>query len=110
MMFSGALAGLAGMSEISGVVHRLQERISPGYGFTGIIVAWLAKLNPFGVVLVSILFGALIVAGREVQPSGIAQMIQGFVLFAVISSDVLLRYKVRLVRTRADQEAAGETA
>ena len=46
MMFSGALAGLAGMSEISGVVHRLQERISPGYGFTGIIIAWLAKLNP----------------------------------------------------------------
>ncbi len=100
MMFSGALAGLAGMSEISGVVHRLQERISPGYGFTGIIVAWLAKLNPFGVILVSILFGALIVAGREVQPSGISQMIQGFVLFAVISSDVLLRYKVRLVRTK----------
>ncbi|MEW5961511.1 MAG: ABC transporter permease, partial [Chloroflexota bacterium] len=49
MMVSGALAGLAGMSEISGVVHRLQERISPGYGFTGIIVAWLAKLNPFAV-------------------------------------------------------------
>lgn len=99
MMFSGALAGLAGMSEISGVVHRLQERISPGYGFTGIIIAWLAKLNPFGVVLVSILFGALIVAGREVQPSGIAQMIQGFVLFAVISSDILLRYKIRIGRS-----------
>ena len=98
MMLSGALAGLAGMSEISGVVHRLQERISPGYGFTGIIVAWLAKLHPLGVILVSILFGALIVASREVQPSGIAQMIQGFVLFAVISSDVLLRYKIRLVR------------
>ena len=46
MMLSGALAGLAGMSEISGVVHRLQERISPGYGFTGIIVAWLAKTQP----------------------------------------------------------------
>ena len=110
MMFSGALAGLAGMSEVSGVVHRLQERISPGYGFTGIIVAWLAKLNPFGVVLVSILFGALIVAGREVQPSGIAQMIQGFVLFAVISSDVLLRYKVRLVRPGSSKATAGETA
>lgn len=108
MMFSGALAGLAGMSEVTGVVHRLQERISPGYGFTGIIVAWLAKLNPFGVVLVSILFGALIVAGREVQPSGIAQMIQGFVLFAVISSDVLLRYKVRLVRPNAKLKTAGE--
>lgn len=110
MMFSGALAGLAGMSEVSGVVHRLQERISPGYGFTGIIVAWLAKLNPFGVVLVSILFGALIVAGREVQPSGIAQLIQGFVLFAVISSDVLLRYKVRLVRRNPKLNTVGETA
>ena len=100
MMLSGALAGLAGMSEISGVVHRLQERISPGYGFTGIIVAWLAKLNPFAVILVSILFGALIIAGREIQPSGIANLLQGLILFMVISSDVLLRYKVRFVRNQ----------
>ena len=97
MILSGALAGLAGMSEISGVVHRLQERISPGYGFTGIIVAWLAKLNPFTVILVSILFGALIVAGREIQPSGLALLLQGIILLAIISSDVLLRYKIRLV-------------
>ncbi|UCC53861.1 MAG: ABC transporter permease, partial [Anaerolineaceae bacterium] len=87
MMFSGALAGLAGTIEVSGVVHRLQERISPGYGFTGIIIAWLAKLNPFAVVLVSILFGALLVAGREIQPSGLAALIQGIVLFMVISSE-----------------------
>ena len=98
MMFSGALAGLAGMSEISGVVHRLQERISPGYGFTGIIVAWLAKLNPIAVIPVSILFGALIVAGREIQPAGLSQALQGIILFMVISSDVLLRYKVRIER------------
>ena len=100
MMLSGALAGLAGMSEVSGVVHRLQERISPGYGFTGIIIAWLAKLNPFAVILVSILFGALIVAGREIQPSGLAQLLQGIILFMVISSDVLLRYKIRIIRTQ----------
>ncbi|HEX9924837.1 MAG TPA: ABC transporter permease [Anaerolineae bacterium] len=98
MMLSGALAGLAGMSEISGVVHRLQERISPGYGFTGIIVAWLAKLNPFSVIVVSILFGALILAGREIQPSGLPLLLQGIILFMVISSDVLLRYRIRLVR------------
>jgi simple sugar transport system permease protein len=98
MMLSGALAGLAGMAEISGVVHRLQERISPGYGFSGIIVAWLAKLNPFAVILVSVLFGALIVAGREIQPSGLAFLIQGIILFMVISSDVLLRYRIRVVR------------
>jgi ABC-type uncharacterized transport system permease subunit len=104
MMLSGALAGLAGMSEVSGVVHRLQERISPGYGFTGIIVAWLAKLNPFAVIIVSILFGALIVAGREIQPSGLSNLLQGIILFMVISSDILLRYKIRLVRT--EQEVA----
>ncbi len=98
MMFSGALAGLAGMSEISGVVHRLQGAISPGYGFTGIIIAWLAKLNPLVVILVSVLFGALILAGREIQPSGIPKMIQGIILVCLIASDFLLRYRVRIVR------------
>jgi ABC-type uncharacterized transport system permease subunit len=100
MMLSGGLAGLAGVSEISGVVHRFQGSISPGYGFTGIIIAWLAKLNPFAVVLVSILFGSLILAGREIQPSGIPKLIQGIILFAIIASDVLLRYRVRLVRVQ----------
>ena len=98
MILSGALAGLAGMSEISGVVHRLQGAISPGYGFTGIIVAWLAKLNPFAVILVSILFGALILAGREIQPSGVPRMIQGIILVCLIASDFLLRYRVRIIR------------
>lgn len=103
MMLSGALAGLAGMSEITGVVHRLQGAISPGYGFTGIIVAWLAKLNPFVVLIVSILFGALILAGREIQPSGIPKLIQGVILVCLIASDYLLRYRIRVVR-RSEEE------
>jgi len=98
MMFSGGLAGLAGMSEITGVVHRLQGAISPGYGFTGIIIAWLAKLNPFAVIPVSILFGALILAGREIQPSGIPKMIQGIILVCLIASDFLIRYRIRIDR------------
>jgi len=98
MMLSGGLAGLAGASEISGVVHRLQGAISPGYGFTGIIIAWLAKLNQFVVILVSILFGALILAGREIQPSGIPKMIQGIILVCLIASDFFLRYQLRIVR------------
>ena len=98
MMLSGGLAGLAGMSEVAGVVHRLQGAISPGYGFTAIIVAYLAKFNPFGVVVASILFGALILAGREIQPSGIPSMIQGIILFTLIASEVLLRYQVRIER------------
>lgn len=98
MIVSGALAGLAGMSEISGVVHRLQGAISPGYGFTGIIVAWLAKLNPIAVIFVSILFGALILAGREIQPSGVPKMIQGVILVCLIASDFLIRYRVKIIR------------
>jgi general nucleoside transport system permease protein len=103
MMLSGALAGLGGMSEVAGVVHRLQTSpIAAGYGFTGIIVAWLAKLNPIVIILVSVLFGALILAGREIQPSGVPKMIQGIILVCLIASDFLLRYRVRLVRADAE--------
>ena len=98
MMLSGALAGLGGMLEISGVVHRLQGAISSGYGFTGIIIAWLAKLNPILVVPISILFGGLLLAGREIQPSGIPMLIQGIILVCLIGSDFLFRNRIRLVR------------
>ena len=99
MMLSGALAGLGGMGEVAGVVHRLQTSpLAAGYGFTGIIVAWLAKLNPIVIILVSVLFGALILAGREIQPSGIPKMIQGIILVCLIASDFLLRYQVRIVK------------
>jgi general nucleoside transport system permease protein len=98
---SGALAGLGGMSEVSGVVHRLQDHISPGYGFTAIIIAYLARFGPFRVVVASILFGALILAGREIQPQGIPAMIQGVILFSLILADVLGRYRIRFDRRLA---------
>jgi simple sugar transport system permease protein len=102
MMLSGALAGLAGMSEIAGVVHRLQTSISPGYGFSGIIVAWLAKLHPLVVIVVSVLFGGLLLAGREIQPAGVPRLIQGIILFMLIASEVLMRYRVRIERVGAE--------
>jgi ABC-type uncharacterized transport system permease subunit len=95
---SGALAGLAGMSEVSGVVHRLQDRISPGYGFTAIIIAYLARFDPIKVIVAAILFGALLLAGREIQPSGIPAMIQGVILFSLIVAEVFVRYRVRFDR------------
>ena len=98
MMLSGALAGLAGMAQISGVVRRLQGAISPGYGFTGIIVAWLSKLNPLIVIIVSIFFGALLLAGREMGRSDIPMLIQGIILFTLIASEFLLRNRVRIIR------------
>jgi simple sugar transport system permease protein len=104
MMVSGALAGLGGMSEITGVVHRLQTSpVAAGYGFTGIIVAWLAKLHPVVIIVVSVLFGALILAGREIQPSGVPKMIQGIILVCLIASDFLLRYRVRIVRAGSEE-------
>lgn len=103
MMISGALAGLGGMSEVTGVIHRLQTSpIAAGYGFTGIIVAWLAKLNPLLIILVSVLFGALILAGREIQPSGVPKLIQGVILVCLIASDFFLRYRFRIVRPEAE--------
>ncbi len=99
MMLSGALAGLGGMSEVTGVIHRLQTApIASGYGFTGIIVAWLAKLNPLVIIPVSILFGALILAGREIQPSGVPKVIQGTILVCLIASDFLIRNRIRITR------------
>jgi simple sugar transport system permease protein len=103
---SGALAGLAGMSEVNGAVHRLQDHISPGYGFTAVIVAYLAKFRPGRVIVAAILFGALILAGREIQPSGVPAMIQGIILFTLIVADVLVRYRVRIDRRAIDSGPA----
>lgn len=108
MFISGGIAGLAGMSELAGAVHRLGENFSPGYGFTGIIVAWLARLNPLAVVVVAYLFGGLLVGGDSIQPAGIPLMIQGFIMFCVISADLLTRYRIRLIHTQAEQLVESE--
>lgn len=98
MFLSGALAGLAGMSEVAGITHRLQHGISPGYGYTAIIIAWLAKLHPVAVILVSFLFGGLIVGGYSVQTSGVpaatVSMLQGAILFFVLGGEILTRYRI----------------
>jgi simple sugar transport system permease protein len=98
LMLSGGLAGLAGMAQIGGVVRRLQGAISPGYGFTGIIIAWLSRLNPIIVIVVSVFFGALLLAGREMGRSDISMLIQGIILFALIGSEFFVRNRVRFAR------------
>jgi simple sugar transport system permease protein len=99
MLLSGALAGVAGMSEVSGVAHRLLYGISPGYGYTAIIVAWIARLNPFGIVVSAFLFGGLIVGGYSVQtmglPSSVSSLLQGAVLFFLIAGSILGKVRVR---------------
>lgn len=102
MIVSGALCGLAGMTEVSGIVGKLQPGLSPGYGYTAIIVAWLAKLNPFAIILVSVLFGALQVGGYLVQtlgvPATVAAMLQGAILFFVVGGEVFTTYRIRFTK------------
>ena len=100
MALSGALAGLAGMSEIAGIGHQLQRNLSPGYGYTAILVAWLGRLNPAGIVLVAFLLAALLVGGDQLQitmglPAAVAPMLQGVILFFLLAGETLLRYRPR---------------
>ena len=105
MTLSGALCGLAGMSEVAGVGHQLQRNLSPGYGYTAIIVAWLGRLHPLGVTLVAFLLAALLVGGDQLQmtmglPAAIAPMLQGTILFFLLGGEVLARYRLVPARGR----------
>lgn len=109
MLISGGLSGLAGMAEVTGIQLRLLHGISPPsapYGYTAIIVAWLARRNPWGVVLVSLLMGGLYVGGEALQitmrlPVNIVLIIQALILFFVLGGDILARYRIVLRRTEA---------
>jgi simple sugar transport system permease protein len=97
---SGALAGLAGMAEVSAITGRLQYGLSPGYGYSAIIVAWLAKLSPAGILIMSFLFGGLLVGGYAVQfigvPAAAVNMLQGAMLFFWLAAEFFGSYRVSL--------------
>jgi ABC-type uncharacterized transport system permease subunit len=97
MMISGGMAGLAGMSEIAGNLHLIKRMFSPGYGYTAIIVAWLAKLNPWGVILVSLLLGGLYRGSDAIPgaPKALGMMLQAVIFFVLIGGEVLVRYRIR---------------
>jgi ABC-type uncharacterized transport system permease subunit len=100
MVISGALAGLAGGGEVAGLHFRLRLDISTGYGYTGIIVALLARLNPIGAVFAAVLFGALVNGSTAMQitagvPVALVYALQGLVLIFVLGADVLARYRIR---------------
>jgi ABC-type uncharacterized transport system permease subunit len=99
LMLSGAVAGLAGMCEVSGLAHRLETSIAGGYGYTAIIIAWLARLNPWGIIAMSIFMSALLIGGDYAQATGISDaisvIIQGVILFFVLGFDLFTQYKIR---------------
>jgi simple sugar transport system permease protein len=91
-LISGALAGLAGAIEVSGVTYALYENISPGYGFTAIAVALLAQLNPLAVVGTGILFGALEAGATAMQrdagvPSVVVSIVEALIILVLLALD-----------------------
>lgn len=105
-LISGGLAGLAGISEVSGAIGKLQPTISPGYGFTAIIVAFLGRLNPLGIIFSGLLLALTYLGGEAAQISlGVSDKVvrafQGILLFFVLAADTLILYRIRLVRPAA---------
>jgi len=120
MFISGGLAGLAGVGEVAGVHHLLEDpsQISLGYGYTAIIVAWLARNNPLVVILTALLFGAIMAGGDVIKvslglPFELVNVFNGLILFFLISSEIFMRYRLRVIpasgkRERRKEEWTGE--
>ena len=107
---SGALAGLGGAVQVTGVTYKLYELISPGYGYSAIAVALLARLNPLGVIVAGIFFGGLEAGGAGMQrdagvPSGFVYVIEALVILGVVAVD-----RARALASERAAPAAGEPA
>lgn len=103
MAISGGLAGLAGAGELLGVHHRLRVDIAVGIGFTGIIIARVARLHPLGVIVAAVAFGALVNGSTAMQvetgiPKALVLVIEGTVLALVLIAGVVSRYRIRRVK------------
>jgi ABC-type uncharacterized transport system permease subunit len=101
MLFSGGAAGLAGVAEVASKHYNLSdpvELISGGYGFTAIIVAWLGRLNPFGIIFSGFFFAILLSGGQQLQITGIpkasVEVFKGIMLIAMISGTFFERYRI----------------
>lgn len=118
LMISGATAGLAGICEVAGPIGQLQAEISPGYGFAAIIVAWIGRLHPLGIVLGSLLMSLLYLGGESAQmqmalPAAITGLFQGLLLFYLLAADLFINFRLKLVmqvRAREPASTSGESA
>ncbi|PPR11626.1 MAG: hypothetical protein CFH41_00497 [Alphaproteobacteria bacterium MarineAlpha11_Bin1] len=107
LVISGGCAGLAGVIELSGAIGQIVPSISPGYGFTAIIVAFLGRLHPVGVLFAGLLMALTYLGGDSAQitmnlPNAVTGVFQGMLLFFLLASDVLITYRIRfgLSKTR----------
>lgn len=113
MLVSGAAAGLAGVGEVSGPLGQLLPNVSSGYGFTAIIVAFVGRLHPLGIVIAGLLLALLQLGGDAAQielgmPAAIVSLFQGLLLILLLASDVLIKYRLELRPRRSDTLISGE--
>jgi simple sugar transport system permease protein len=106
LLCGGAAAGIAGMCEVAGPMGQLTDKLSLGYGFAAIIVAFVGRLHAFGIFLASLLMALLYIGGEQVQqymnlPSSIALVFQGLLLFFLLGADVFIHYRLRFGRATA---------
>jgi len=99
LLSGGGMAGLAGMSEVSGPMGQITEHVSNNYGFAAIIVAFVARLNPIGIFFASLLMALLYLGGEQAQqymnlPSSISNVFQGMLLLFLLGSDVFITYRL----------------
>jgi ABC-type uncharacterized transport system permease subunit len=99
---SGALAGLAGIIEVAGPIGHLDPGVSSGYGFTAIIVAFLGRLNPLGILVAGLFLALTFIGGEGAQislkvPLDLTKVFQGILLFYVLACDSLIVYRVRYI-------------
>ena len=110
MLASGAVAGIAGVGEIAGPLAQIFPTASPGYGYSAIIVAFLGRLNPVGILLAGFLMALLYLSGDLAQmslgmPSSITGLLQSTLLFFLLTTDVFVQYRIRF-RSTAKQGAS----
>ncbi|MFN0113926.1 MAG: ABC transporter permease [Paracoccaceae bacterium] len=106
MGISGALAGLAGLFEVAGPSGQVSAAFNVGYGFTAIIVAFLGRLNPVGILLAGLLMALTYIGGETAQlalnlPKAAIQAFQGMLLFFLLAFDLLVNFRVRVGRVAA---------
>jgi general nucleoside transport system permease protein len=100
LLLGGGLAGLAGISEVAGTIGQLLPSVSPGYGFTAIIVAFLGRLHPVGVLLAGLIMALSYIGGEVAQieiglPAAVTGLFQGILLFFLLGCDVLTQYRIK---------------
>lgn len=113
LLTSGALAGLAGMFEVTGPIGQLTTEISPGYGFTAVIVAFLGRLHPIGAIFAGLLLALSYLGGDAAQidlglPNAVTGIFQGILLFLLLACDILILFRFQLASPRAKAIGAAE--